>query len=28
VQDRVAISALRGIILDEVSMRNWLMRTK
>jgi glycyl-tRNA synthetase len=28
VQDRVAISALRGIILEEVSMRNWLMRTK
>jgi glycyl-tRNA synthetase len=28
VQDRVSITALRGIILEEVSMRNWLMRTK
>ena len=27
-QDRVVISALRGIINDEVSMRNWLMRTE
>jgi glycyl-tRNA synthetase len=27
-QDRVAISELRGIINEEVSMRNWLMRAK
>ena len=27
-QDRVAISELRGIINQEVSMRNWLLRTK
>ena len=26
-QDRVAISELRGIINEEVSMRNWLMKT-
>jgi len=26
-QDRVKISELRGIINEEVSMRNWLMRT-
>ena len=27
-QDRVKISDLKGIINDEVSMRNWLLRTK
>src|SRR5690554_2429845 len=27
-QDRVAISELRNIINDEVSMRNWLLKTK
>jgi glycyl-tRNA synthetase len=27
-QDRVAIAQLQGIIDDEVSMRNWLMKAK